>query len=153
MNKSLNIPNQTTHLLIFSNLLSTAVPFRASARVSRPEVRAERGGPSIGGPAPRRRHLACRLAGQLARVPRAGQRGPSRPQRRARRQELGIRYSPGGRDLFLGGECDDTFLALMVQLGWADDLARLDAELPAASQKRLRALLAAGVGDDDFTTV
>ena len=68
-------------------------------------------------------------------------------------QELGIRYSPGGRDLFLGGECDDTFLALMVQLGWADDLARLDAELPAASQKRLRALLAAGVGDDDFTTV
>eukprot|EP01044_Picomonas_judraskeda_P019509 COSAG03_NODE_4129_length_1673_cov_37.369759_1_plen_85_part_00 len=53
--------------------------------------------------------------------------------------ELGLEYGAAGRDNFIGGACEDSFLELTVRLGWLEGLER-DA-LPAASQAALDAAL------------
>ena len=54
--------------------------------------------------------------------------------------ELGLQYgADSGRDSFIGGDCEGSFLELTARLGWLPDLDR--AALPVASQTALDAVL------------
>jgi NAD-dependent SIR2 family protein deacetylase len=53
-------------------------------------------------------------------------------------QDLGLSYGLGelaSRDLFAQGDCESVFLALIVELGWLEDLTARLPSLPAASQR------------------
>jgi NAD-dependent deacetylase sirtuin 2 len=61
--------------------------------------------------------------------------------------ELGLQYgADSGRDSFIGGDCEGSFLELTARLGWLPDLDR--AALPVASQTALDAVLEAGDASD-----
>ena len=62
--------------------------------------------------------------------------------------ELGLQFAEGGRDSFIGGDCDTSFLELCARLGWLSDLVKHRAALPVASQTALDAVLEAGDASD-----
>lgn len=52
--------------------------------------------------------------------------------------DLGLQYGVGdGHDIFIGGDCERSFLDLIVRLGWLGELVEQKAVLPAASQTML----------------
>jgi len=60
-------------------------------------------------------------------------------------EDLGVSYAAAGdeaasssRDLFAHGDCESVFLALIVELGWLEDLVERLPSLPAASQELIR---------------
>ena len=55
--------------------------------------------------------------------------------------ELGLDYSASGRDSFIGGDCEGSFLELTARLGWLEDLATQRGALPESSQTALDAAL------------
>ena len=55
--------------------------------------------------------------------------------------ELGLEYGAAGRDSFIGGACEESFLELTARLGWLEGLVTQRDALPAASQTALDAAL------------
>jgi len=52
-------------------------------------------------------------------------------------QELGLQYDHSSRDIFLSGDCESSITALIHELGWHDDLLRLQAQAQAQAQAHL----------------